>query len=70
MNEEIRKNSKVLTEVMNIDQAMRLGAIALFDEKYSEEVRVLSMGNDFSIELCRRNSCSNYGRDKNISDNV
>ena len=52
VNEEIRKNSKVLTEVMNIDQAMRLGAIALFDEKYSEEVRVLSMGNDFSIELC------------------
>ena len=52
VNEEIRKNSKVLTEIMNIDQAMRLGAIALFDEKYSDEVRVLSMGNDFSIELC------------------
>ena len=46
------KNSKVITEIMNIDQAMKLGAMALFDEKYSEEVRVLSMGDDFSIELC------------------
>ena len=52
MNEEIRENSKIITEVMDIDQAMRLGAMALFDEKYSKEVRVLSMGNDFSIELC------------------
>ena len=52
VNDEIRKNSKVITEVMNIDQAMKLGAMALFDEKYSQEVRVLSMGNDFSIELC------------------
>ena len=52
VNDEIRKNSKVITEVMNIDQAMKLGAMALFDEKYSEEVRVLSMGNDFSVELC------------------
>ena len=52
VNDEIRKNSKVITEVMNIDQAMKLGAMALFDEKYSEEVRVLSMGDDFSIELC------------------
>jgi len=52
VNEEIRKNSKVITEVMNIDKAMKLGAMALFDEKYSEEVRVLTMGNDFSIELC------------------
>ena len=52
VNEEIRENSKIITEVMDIDQAMRLGAMALFDEKYSKEVRVLSMGNDFSIELC------------------
>ncbi len=52
VNDEIRKNSEVITEVMNIDQAMKLGAMALFDEKYSPEVRVLSMGNDFSIELC------------------
>ena len=36
VNEEIRKNSKIITEVMNIDQAMKLGAMALFDEKYSK----------------------------------
>ncbi|MDC1466249.1 alanine--tRNA ligase [Litorivicinus sp.] len=51
VNEEIRKNSQVSTQIMAIDEAKKIGAIALFGEKYDAEVRVLSMG-DFSIELC------------------
>ena len=52
VNEEIAKNSKIVTQVMSIDEAMKQGALALFDEKYSEEVRVLTMGESFSVELC------------------
>ncbi len=51
VNEEIRKNHKVETRVMAIEDARRSGAMALFGEKYDENVRVLSIG-DFSIELC------------------
>jgi len=53
VNEQILSNTQVSTEVMSIDQAKQKGAMALFGEKYSDEVRVLSMGtDDFSIELC------------------
>lgn len=52
VNEQIRQNSAVVTEVMAIDAAKEKGAAALFGEKYDETVRVLSMGGDFSIELC------------------
>jgi len=51
VNEQIRANLKVETRLMNIDDAMKSGAMALFGEKYGEEVRVLSMG-EFSVELC------------------
>ncbi|HKJ07490.1 MAG TPA: alanine--tRNA ligase [Gammaproteobacteria bacterium] len=51
VNEQIRLNADVETEVMPIDQAMEAGAMALFGEKYGEQVRVLTMG-DFSVELC------------------
>ncbi|MEJ2643749.1 MAG: alanine--tRNA ligase [Gammaproteobacteria bacterium] len=51
VNEQIRLNADVETEVMPIDQAMEAGAMALFGEKYGERVRVLTMG-DFSVELC------------------
>ncbi|CAM3527465.1 alanine--tRNA ligase [Paraphotobacterium marinum] len=51
VNNVIRKNIKVSTELMNIDDAKKKGALALFGEKYEEEVRVLSI-NDFSVELC------------------
>ena len=51
VNAEILRNSPVSKEIMNMDQAMNKGAMALFGEKYGDEVRVVSMG-DFSTELC------------------
>lgn len=51
VNENIRENSAVETAVMSIDDARSSGAVALFGEKYGDDVRVLSMG-DFSKELC------------------
>jgi len=52
VNREILRNSPVNTQLMSMDQAKEQGATALFGEKYGEEVRVLSMGGDFSVELC------------------
>jgi alanyl-tRNA synthetase len=52
VNAEILRNSAVETQIMAMDEAVALGACALFGEKYGERVRVLSMGGDFSIELC------------------
>ena len=51
VNKEIRAALPVTTDVMDIEEAKKSGAMALFDEKYSENVRVVSMG-DFSKELC------------------
>lgn len=51
VNNEIQKNYKVETEIMSPEEAKKLGAMALFGEKYGDKVRVLSMG-DFSKELC------------------
>ncbi|KAA8555781.1 alanine--tRNA ligase [Pseudomonas marginalis] len=52
VNAEIRKNSPVETEETDIETAKAKGAMALFGEKYGDSVRVLSMGGDFSVELC------------------
>ena len=52
VNQQIRQNSPIETEVMDINAAKEKGAMALFGEKYSEEVRVLTMGGGFSVELC------------------
>jgi alanyl-tRNA synthetase len=52
VNNQIRLNSAVETELMELDAAKARGAMALFGEKYDDEVRVLSMGGDFSVELC------------------
>ena len=60
VNTEIAKNVPVVTEVMNIEQAKATGAMALFGEKYEEDVRVVSMG-DFSKELCGGTHVSNTG---------
>ncbi len=51
VNAEIRANNAVQTRLMSYDDAVEAGAMALFGEKYSEEVRVLSIGT-FSTELC------------------
>lgn len=51
VNEQIANNLSVETKVMNIEDAKKEGAMALFGEKYANEVRVVSMG-DFSKELC------------------
>ncbi len=60
VNAEIAKNLPVVTEVMNIEAAKASGAMALFGEKYEEDVRVVSMG-DFSKELCGGTHVSNTG---------
>ncbi len=51
VNEQIRENLVVETRIMALEDARAAGAMALFGEKYEEQVRVLRMG-DFSIELC------------------
>ena len=51
VNDEIQAALPVVTKVMPIEEAKKTGAMALFGEKYSDNVRVVSMG-DFSIELC------------------
>jgi alanyl-tRNA synthetase len=58
VNEEIRANETVSTRLMSPDDAVAAGALALFGEKYGEEVRVLTMGRtggegrNYSVELC------------------
>jgi alanyl-tRNA synthetase len=56
VNAHIRENEPVMTRLMSPDEAIQAGAMALFGEKYGEEVRVLSMGRNaeanYSVELC------------------
>ncbi|CAC9437395.1 Alanyl-tRNA synthetase [Bathymodiolus heckerae thiotrophic gill symbiont] len=53
VNRKILGNTKVHTDVTDIDSAKKKGAMALFGEKYGDTVRVLTMGkDDFSVELC------------------
>ena len=51
VNGEILKNEEVVTKVMELDEAVNTGAMALFGEKYADQVRVLTI-DDFSRELC------------------
>ena len=53
VNKEALKNLEVKTELMKLDDALKSGAMALFGEKYDDNVRVLTMGeNSYSVELC------------------
>jgi alanyl-tRNA synthetase len=52
VNAQVRENSAVETEITDMDTAQQKGAMALFGEKYGTEVRLLSMGDGFSVELC------------------
>ncbi|MDE1514717.1 alanine--tRNA ligase [Vibrio sp. dsl-7] len=60
VNQQIRCNHNIATQIMNIEEAKAKGAMALFGEKYDDQVRVLSMG-DFSTELCGGIHASNTG---------
>ena len=65
VNTMVSKKSDVKTRLMTPDEAVENGALALFGEKYGDEVRVLSMGEDgdkyFSTELCGGTHVKNTG---------
>ena len=52
VNDKIRENSEAVTQLMSVEEAMKKGAMALFGEKYGDQVRVLTLGHTFSMELC------------------
>ena len=52
VNREVLSNTSVIKEVLPIEQARKKGALALFGERYGDQVRVVSMGGDYSIEFC------------------
>ncbi|WMY97694.1 MAG: alanine--tRNA ligase [Arsenophonus sp.] len=52
VNLEIQKNYPICSKIISIDKAKKSGAIGLVDKEYEEKVRVVDMGNKFSLELC------------------
>jgi alanyl-tRNA synthetase len=60
VNQKVRENLEVETEIMNVEDALQTGAMALFGEKYGERVRVIKIA-DFSMELCGGTHASRTG---------
>ena len=69
MNEQILRDSPVVTDLMELDQALETGAMALFGEKYGERVRVVSVPG-FSRELCGGTHVGRTGRDRPGQDHL
>ena len=61
VNAEVLKNTQVKTDVMSMKEAKDKGAMALFGEKYGDQVRVVSIGGEFSVELCGGTHVSRTG---------
>ena len=61
VNTEIQMNSEVGVELLSYEEAISKGAMALFGEKYGSEVRVLTMGGGYSVELCGGTHVSQTG---------
>ena len=61
VNREVLKNTEVTTDVMGMEDAKAKGAMALFGEKYGDLVRVVSVGAEFSVELCGGTHVSRTG---------
>jgi alanyl-tRNA synthetase len=62
VNQLVLENLPIKTEVLSKDEAMGKGAMALFTEKYGDEVRVVTMGNGVSVELCGGTHCTSTGQ--------
>ena len=75
VNEVVRQNSDVSTRLMPTAKAVEAGAVAMFGEKYGDEVRVLAMGRDlgsasnpYSVELCGGTHVRRLGRYRALHD--